>query len=287
MTHQELAIDLVENPDIIEREIVLKNMSQRFEFTGLREHSHRQRTNIINKLIVPRIKKELGKNLIAIAACGSYARDEDTSFSDIELVIFVKEKKNLPWGFGKIVDGILIEGAFSTEDDYYKTTIEPNKEWFVSGSDKLKAITNPDYVKKLNKYRVKNLSAKCFRYAKDVLFEVQESFGKLFTAIEKKNTENLFPVLADAVMQTLKLMAFINKTPYKTLGTFITQARTLSVKPRGFDEFMSIIVDGSYTDLKKLERSATVLFAGIEDYFEKKTGQNIYDSDLSTIIKKR
>lgn len=265
----------------------MKNKSQKLTFIGLREYNHTQRTKIINELIVPRIKKELGKNLIAIAASGSYARDEDTRFSDVELVIFVKEKKNLPWGFGKIINGILVEGAFCTEDDYYKTTIEPNEEWYISGSDKLKAITNPGYISKVQKYRVKNLSTKCFRCAKDVLFVVQESFGKLFTAIEKRNSENLFPVLADAVIQVLKLMAFINKTPYKTLSTFITQARAFRVKPRGFDEFVNIIVDGSYTDLKKLKRSATLLFAGIEDYFQKKVGQNIYDSDLSTIIKKK
>lgn len=264
----------------------MKEKLRKCQFIGLKKYTHAQRTKIINDIIVPRIKKELGKNLIAIAACGSYARGEDTQFSDIELVIFVKEREKLPWGFGKIIDGILVEGAFCTEDDYYKTTIEPNKEWFISGSDKLKVITNPGYIKKLQKYRVNNLSIKCFRCARDVLFEIQESFGKLFTAIRKENSENIFPLLADAVMHVLKLMAFINKTPYKTLSTFITQAREFKVKPRGFDEFIQIIVDGSYTDLDKLEQSANILFAGIEDYFKKKIGENIYDSDLSIIVKR-
>lgn len=256
-------------------------------FIGLRKYTHTQRAKIITKTIVPRIRKQLGRNLIAIAADGSYARNEDTDFSDVELIIFVKNKKNLPMGFGRIINGILVEGLYVTEQEYYKRTVEPNEHWYISGSDVLKPITNPSFVKRVQRYTVENLSEKCFKQAREVLCEIQESFGKLFNTIRKKNRENFFPVLADAVINTLKLMAFINETPYKTISSFITQARQFQIKPKGFDEFIQIVVDGSYTDLKTLEQSATVLFTGIEDYFRKKMGENIYDSDLSTIAQKR
>ncbi len=264
-----------------------KRRKQNVQFIGLKGYTHRQRTKIINDVLVPKIRKELGKNLIAIAADGSYARNEDTDFSDIELMIFVKDSKKLPRGFGKILDGILIDGLFTIEDDYYKNTLEPNEWWFISGSDTLKPITNPHFIKKVQKYKVKNLSAKCLKHSKNLLIEIQESFGKLFNVIKKKNRDNLFPVLADAVMQVLKLMTFINETPYKTLGSFITQARKFKLKPEGFNEFIDIIVDGSYRDLEKLEQRATQLLVGIEDHFKKKFGENIYDSDLSTITKKK
>lgn len=264
----------------------MKSKIKEFQFIGLKKYSHAQRTAIINKLVIPLLKKEIGKNLIAIAADGSYARNEDTNYSDIELMIFVKDKKNLAHGFGKILDGILIEGLFITESEYCKNTLEPNEDWYISGSDTLKAITNSGFIKKIQCYRVNHLSKKCFTAAKDVLFEIQESFGKLFTAIEKNNKENLFSVLADAVMQVLKLMAFINKTPYKTLSTFITQAKGFKIKPRGFDEFIEIIIDGSYTNLGTLEVRSKILFCGIEEFFTRKIGKNIYDDNLSTIIKK-
>lgn len=264
----------------------MKSKVKEFQFIGLKKYNRAQRTAIINKLVVPLLKKELGKNLIAIAADGSYARNEDTDYSDIELMIFIKDKKNLVRGFGKILDGILIEGLFITESEYYKNTLEPNEDWYISGSDTLKAIANSGFIKKVQCYRVKQLSEKCFAAARDLLFEIQESFGKLFTAIEKNNKENLFSVLADAVMQVLKLMAFINKTPYKTLSTFVTQAKGFKIKPRGFDEFIEIIIDGRYIDLETLEERVKILFCGIEEFFTRKIGKNIYDADLSTIIKK-
>ena len=257
------------------------------QFVGLKKYTHVQRTKIITKMMVPRIKKALGKNLIAVAADGSYARNEDTDFSDIELIIFVRNKKNLPVGFRRIINGILVEGLYFTEQEYYRSTLEPNEYWYISGSDTLKPITNRRFIKKVQRYTVENLSTKCFNHARKVLYEIQESFGKLLNAIRKKNGENLFPVLADAVINLLKLMALINETPYKTLSSFITQAKHFQIKPKGFDEFIQMIVDGSYTDLDKLERSATVLFTGIEEYFQKNMGKNIYDSELSTIVGKR
>jgi len=265
----------------------LKQIHKNSKFVGLKKYTHAQRTRIITEMIVPRIKKALGKNLIAIAADGSYARNEDTDFSDIELMIFVRNKKTLPIGFGRIINGILVEGLYVTEQEYYRSTIEPNEYWYISGSDTLKPLINPRFIKKVQKYIVKNLSTKCFKHAKEVLYEIQESFGKLFNVIRKKNGENLFPVLADAVIHVLKLIALINETPYKTISSFITQAKQFQIKPKGFDEFIQVIVDGSYTDLEKLEQRATVLFAGIEDYFKKKMGENIYNADLSTITRKR
>ena len=141
--------------------------SKKHRFIGLKKHTHAERTTILRKKVVPILKEKLGNNLIAIAADGSYARTEDTDFSDIELMIFVKTRKNLPYGFGRIVNGMLVEGLFMTEEEYYKTTIEPNENWFLSGSDKLKAITNPAFIRKVGKYKVKRLSEKCFECAKD------------------------------------------------------------------------------------------------------------------------
>lgn len=264
-----------------------KQQSRDFEFIGLKKHTHAQRMEIINKIIVPILKRKLGKNFIAIAADGSYARNEDSYFSDIELMIFVKDKKNLPRGFGRIVNGILIEGLFVTEDEYYKSTLDVNEEWYISGSDRLMAIIDKAFIKKVQNYKVKNVSSKCFEYAKNMLSEIQESFGKLLTTIKMRNRENLFPVLADVVMQVLKLMAYINKTPYKTLSTFVTQARNFKIKPRGFNEFIDMIVDGNYLNFETLQKRSAKLFTGIEEFFTNKIGNDIYDSDLSTITEKK
>ena len=250
---------------------------------GLKKHTHAERSRLIENSIVPMLREELGKNLIAIAADGSYARHEDNEYSDLELMIFVKDNSNLSKGFSKIQDGMLIEGLFVTVEEYHKRINEPNKEWYIAGSDILLSITNHAFVKQLKNYRVKRLSQKCDRVALDMLNEIQESFGKLLNTIDRKNRDNLFPVLSDAVMCVLKLLAFINRKPYKSLNSIITEARKLKHKPGGFDEFLNLVTQGRYHNLAALRKIARQLYLGIEDYFMKKHSGNIYDGDLSTI----
>ena len=76
----------------------------------MKRHTHAERDEILRTVIVPMLQKELGKNLIAIAADGSFARNEDRDYSDLELLVFVKNSKHLPNGFSKVHNGLLIEG---------------------------------------------------------------------------------------------------------------------------------------------------------------------------------
>jgi len=252
----------------------------------LKKHSHAERAELLERVIVPMLQKELGRNLIAIATDGSFARRDDRSYSDLEFMVFVKSNKDLPVGFSKIYDGMLVEGIFVTEAQYHKMVHEPNKDWYIAGSDRLMAITNPRFIEKVAAYRTRNLPQKCDRFAVDMLNEIQEAFGKLFNAIEAKNIENLYPILLDAVMGTLKLMALINRKSYKSLNSMISEARTFMKKPEGFDEFMTLLKGGKYNDLKKLHRSSKILFVGIEELLRSKYGDDFYDSDLSTIKQK-
>jgi predicted nucleotidyltransferase len=263
-----------------------KLLSKKANNIGLKKHTHAERTEILRKIIAPMLRRELGKKLIAIAADGSYARHEDQSYSDLELMIIVKRNSHLPRGFAKIHDGLLVEGLFVTEQEYHKMINEPNKDWYIAGSDKLIPITNRRFIAKLQKYRTKNFGQKCDRFAIDMLNEIQEAFGKLFNTIEAKNRANLFPILADAVMAVFRLMAFINRKSYTSLNSMVSEAKIYETKPDGFTEFMKIVGRGDYNNLRKLEECAWRLFTGIERIFNERYPDDIYDDDISTIQRK-
>ena len=233
------------------------------------------------------LRQELGDNLIAIAADGSYARDEDTGYSDLELMIFVKDSKNLPRGFSKIYDGMLIEGLFITEHEYHKTVHEPNKDWYIAGSDTLLPVLNRSFVVRLQKYRTTKLAQKCDNMARETLYELQESFGKLFNAIDTDNRENIFPIFSDAVMVFLKILAYINRKPYTSLNSFMSEVRKFKRKPKGLDEFLLLIIEGDYNNIKRIEKCAKNLYTGIEVYLKSRFDTNMYDDDLSTIYRKQ
>jgi hypothetical protein len=266
-----------------------KNIKRREKrrFIGLKKHTHAQRAKLLRNIVVPMLRKELGANLIAIAADGSHARQEDTGYSDLELMVFVKENTDLPRGFSKIYDGMLVEGLFITEDQYHQSIHEPNEEWFIAGSDRLLPITNQSFIHRLQLYEVKNLAKKCDKCTENLRYEIQESFGKLFNAIDHANRDNLFPILSETIMNTLKLLAYINRKPYTSMNSFITEAKRLKKKPNGFDDFFRLTIKGEYQDLAALERCAIKVFTGIEDLLGQSRHGNLYDNDLSTIYPKQ
>lgn len=254
--------------------------------SGLKEHTHAERATILKELVVPTLRKELGKNLLAIAADGSFARHEDAAYSDLELMVFVRNKEGLPIGFSKIHDGLLIEGLFVTEKEFHDMVHEPNESWYIAGSDRLLAITNPGFVKKVGHYRMKERKRKFDKAVRGTLFEVQESFGKLFNAIGQRNRENLSVLFSEAVIAVLKFASFINERPYTSSRMFISEARAFRNRPHGFDEFLDLAVEARYLEWNRLHRTATTLFKGIEAYLRKRWRGKLYDDDLSTILRK-
>ena len=170
---------------------------------------------------------------------------------------------------------------------YYKMIREPNPQWYLAGSDILMPVLNKKFFRKLENYRVNDSKEKCATLAQGSLHEVQEAFGKLFTAIDSRNRQNLFVILSDVVLSVLKMLAFINHQPYTSSRRFITEVRKFNKKPAGLDEFFKLVTSARYPNLKNLEKHAVKLFKGIEDYFKIEHEGAMYDNDLRTIYRKK
>src|SRR3990167_8190215 len=129
---------------------------------GIKPHTHEDRTKILKKL-VPLIKKKFGSNFIALAADGSYARNEDTDYSDLELIVFLKKiPKDANWSVRKIMNGLLIE-------------IIPD--------------TKISFIEKINSFKPDNLEKKCWNQAVKRWNQYQEIASKVLNNIRQKNKE--------------------------------------------------------------------------------------------------
>ena len=152
----------------------------------LKAHSHEDRQRIIGEMI-PYIKKKFGANLIALAACCSYARGEDSDYSDLELIAFVKKMpKDRPRdGLAKIYDGLLIELIWMTKEIYLKYTLDVNEYWHYSGSDSLLPILNQGFIDEIAQFRPEDMKQKCMDQAIGCFTEVQEAVSKVLNAINQ------------------------------------------------------------------------------------------------------
>jgi hypothetical protein len=245
---------------------------------GLKKYTHRERQKIIEK-ILPQIRRKFGDNLIALAAQGSFARDEDFDYSDLELIAFVREMPEGHWGIGKIVDGLLVELIWTTREKYLVETFELNDMWYLSASDALSPIINAEFINELKNYHAENLKEKCLAEAKRHWHEVQEATAKTLNAIASENRDGLPLVLFDMTRHFLISLSFLNQTPYTTFSRFISEARNFSIKPADFDDLLDLIVKGEYLDLPFLEQKIETVFSQFEAIFED-FGIELYDDEI-------
>jgi predicted nucleotidyltransferase len=248
---------------------------------GLKKYTHAERQKVIEE-IIPLVRRKFGDNLVALAAQGSFARADDTAYSDLELIAFVREmpgNKDLD-GFGKIRDGLLVELIWTTRETYLRRTPDVTKEWFLSGSDVLLPIINEEFIRELSDYRVENLKEKCLAEAKNHWHEVQESTAKTLNAIAADNRDAVSLLLADMLIHMLIVLSFLNQTPYITFSKFIAQARAFKTKPAQFETLLDIMTTGKFQDLPLLEKTIEKVFSQFETIFED-AGVELYHDNIN------
>lgn len=212
---------------------------------ALERYTHEDRQKIIDRL-TPVVQTEFGDNFLAFAAIASFARHEDSHYSDLELVVFVKEMTDplKVFGIGKIVDGMLVELYCYTPQGYLKEVRDVSKNWIISGSDRLLPIVNAELIADLNNYSVANMHEECLKQAVLHWPEVQESAGKVMNAISGGNRDGLMLVSASMIERMLEVLSFLNAVPFVTFSRFISQAKSFSTKPRNWDHLVDMFNAG-------------------------------------------
>ena len=247
---------------------------------GLRRYTHADRQQVIEELL-PLIQRKFGDNLVAVAASASFARGEDSDYSDLELIAFVER---MPadvqrGGMGRIRAGMLVELVWMTRAAYLATTRDVTSDWYIAGSDTLLPLINAPFIEELNRYQVDWLREKCHDQARRHWYEVQESTAKVLNAIVASNRDGLPLLLFDTTLHMLIVLSFLNQTPYVTFARFITQARAFELKPASFTALLDMIVQGSYQDHAALRATVADVFSQFEAIFEA-LGVELYDRDI-------
>jgi hypothetical protein len=247
---------------------------------GIRSYTHADRQQVIEELL-PLIQRKFGANLVAVAASASFARGEDSDYSDLELIAFVER---MPadaqrGGMGRIRAGMLIELVWMTRAAYLATTRDVTGDWYIAGSDTLLPLINAPFIEELNRYQVDRLREKCHDEARRRWYAVLESTAKVLNAIMASSRDGLPLLLFDTTLHMLIVLSFLNQTPYVTFARFITQARAFELKPASFTALLDMIVQGSYQDHTALRALVVEVFSQFEAIFEA-LGVELYDSDI-------
>lgn len=245
---------------------------------GIKAHSHEQRSEILDRVALL-MQKRFEDNLVAIAAEGSFARGEDKDFSDLEITVFLRRTpQNADWNIHKILDGLLLVIVFETKESFIEKYIENFEVWYACGSGDMLPLLNDKFVNEINALVPGNVEQKCKEQIQRRWPVFQEITAKLLNTIKVKDGEALSLIFPMMFKELLVLLSFANQTPYVTLGSYISQAKSFTFKPKGFDSLVLLATQGKYQDFLTLERVIIEVFSNLESYLKRKSLKLYIDS---------
>ena len=248
----------------------------------IKKHSHEQRIKIAKEMVSV-AEKRFGKNLEAVDIRGSTARNTDGPYSDLEMFAFIMKMPNDQKykSYGKdrrIINGLLIELIWVTKKNYIKEVKDISSAWFGSGSDKLLALTNRQFVKKINSFKPANKRKRCLDQAAVLWDHLQESATKSLNAAESKNAEAMAMVLHDTFSNILKMVSFLNAKPYTTFSKLVEESRKMKYRPADLELLTRLILDGKYRKFSEIKKLLFSILGEFEELLLKKGYALDYDS---------
>lgn len=240
-----------------------------FGMTEPRPHTHQDRARIVSRL-ADLHRDGLGANLVGLATQGSFARNEDREYSDLELVVFLKR---LPADVERvdgeqIFDGMFVDLVWTTEDDYIASVKEVTPAWYIAGSDRLEPVVNRELIERINGYRPQNLRARCLEQAVRRWPALHEATTKVLNALARDDAPDLGRLFFSVLDHVLVVLAFLNATPYTSGSTMLQEALALPQQPPALAELAEIVVRGAHTDRPRVRRAVTAALVELEGMLE-------------------
>jgi hypothetical protein len=230
---------------------------------GLKRYTHEERRRIVESLI-PLIKRHVGKDLVALAVTGSFSRETDGAYSDVELVGFVKkEPASDRNGMKFVYNGLLIDLWFITPALYlHRHRQKINLEWPYSGSSTLTPLLNEPLIRKINETPLNISLEERLKVVKNYWPDVQEAAAKVLTAAGRGDAEAvpfLFWQVAEKICVVLSL---INGRPFITRAGVFCEVRTFDILPK-HAALLSFMPDAQVTSAELANR-VQIIFGEVE-----------------------
>lgn len=256
---------------------------------SLKPHTRAEREAVAAALI-PLWRRKFGDGLLAVAATGSFARGDDRAYSDLELVVFVREPPTPgedPY-LQRIVDGMLVEAEYLTEEAYVARYATLSADWYLSGGAPLLPLHNGPFVERIARRvaEIRYPREQFLRRAARRFIEVQEASAKVLGAIDAGDRTAIPLTLFDAVMHVLVTLSFLNQRPFTTFARFIDEGREMPRTPARLGELLDVVVDGRYQDLPHLRDVILDVVDGLERQFRDE-GVPVTDASLDPHLPNR
>jgi hypothetical protein len=230
---------------------------------GLRQHTHEERARVVQAL-VPLIKRHMGRDLLALATTGSFARGTDGAYSDIELIGFVRKRQEHDRAsVNFIYDGLLIDVWFLTREDYlYSHRQKIEVDWVFGALGALVPVLNEPYIREIANVPPNTTREECLQELKAYWPLVQEATAKLLTAVARGDSSPISHLYWQMVDKMCVALSYVNARPYSTRAAVIDEALMFDKVPANFG--LLVLPSDRVLAPSELGRRASLVFAEME-----------------------
>jgi kanamycin nucleotidyltransferase len=207
-----------------------------------------------------------GANVLAIGVFGSTARGTDGPYSDLEMMIVVRE----PVGVRRhefYMEGWKTEVEFLAADALLAGLHELDGGWAFSGgqfTDPLSLYDPEGFWDRVRK-RAASIPDAVFREALRgaVVGDFLENFAKYRNARLRGDTAFQRLCFCDLACNALDIAGLANQTCYTSWAVAVAQSLTFPTLPDGYAPFMELFESGDLTDSSRLDAACERLAAGV------------------------
>jgi predicted nucleotidyltransferase len=213
-------------------------------------HSHADREQYLHQ-VMEFLQTTYREHIEGIAVEGSYARQTDLEFSDIELTVLLTQKPtDLADDLLFMFDGCKVGVSFFETAPFLKKYRDVSSvDWVHFGNGYEVPLYHERFMMEVENTVIDDVEQKCQRLAKEHFeWEVHEYFGKLFNAILHTQEDFLPLIFAKTFEMSCEVLALLNYQAFPTYADLIKTTRGFTKLPPSFESMFAILAHGTFTD---------------------------------------
>ncbi|MGI8905923.1 MAG: kanamycin nucleotidyltransferase C-terminal domain-containing protein [Candidatus Sumerlaeaceae bacterium] len=240
------------------------------QWAGPQARSQTDRQQLANHLL-RRLRAELGENLLAAAAYGSFAKGTDKPYSDFEMFAVVNSPKVsvsyewvTRWGKAEL-------NIYGLDVVRCKAASVP-LNWSLSHSRFVRCLPLTEELTLFEELRetVLNAAQPLFIAAirEIILADLYEGMGKLRNLDGSCDSVSLPSLACDVTKSGALLLGLAHRFLYSSASTMLTESATLPRIPDGYKQLCRLVSQGNISDPTETTQAMERFWAGIKPWLQ-------------------
>jgi len=208
-------------------------------FPKLRKLTHEERLTIA-RLISDRVVEEYGTDILAAYVCGSTSKKLDRPYSDLELIVVVRDRAEIPMKY-YLHRGLIIQTQYLKSSNILDAAKQFTDNWHWEADqyrNRIDLYERDGWFRKLDEAVAKNDKADSLETIRNSFMMMTESMASMRNAILTKDKIGILSSGRVLAEDAARILLLLNRRYVTTTSWFWKIVFDLEKKPKDFKELV-------------------------------------------------